>query len=1377
MKRLPLLMILLAFLALEPQGQPVDFAHLNVEDGLSQNSVLAVAQDNDGFIWLGTRTGLNRYDGTRFVKYYIDPENRGTVSSNYIRALLCDSQGNLWVGTATGLFLYDAQNNNFYKIEVPAGKTDIINRLQISCFCETGKGQILVGTSLGVASIRYDTGSSASSRVGSFRYDVFSPALNSTIGLNILSMLQSRDGSIWIGSEKGAHQIRVPAGQSISSLTRPERPAFLKDSTVTTLAEDDHHQIWIGTLAVGVRIFHPNTGTLSYFQMPQSEGFHSAIIRKILFTAQKSTWIGTREGIVIVDSNASNTVIVQNIADDNTSLSQNSIQSMFQDRNGTIWAGTYFGGVNLSHQLHNSFINFKKSGYYSSLSDNVISSVVEDRNQDLWIATEGGGLNRYHRPTKTFTAFKNDAGDPSSIGSNLVKILYIDQNQNLWAGTHAGGFAVYLPATQSFKRYYDQPKEILSSGSEIMALMEDPDGMFWAGSQKGVKLFKKENTALTEITQHWILDKLGNHYIRTFLKDSRNNCWIATTVGLFLLRPNSHELVPFSTTAPHHLPVNDVNIIAEGTNGDIWLGTNGGGLCRYQPSNGQLTIFSVRDGLPGNNVVGILCENDNQVWVSTDNGLSRLHVKEKRFINYTKHDGLPGNTFNVNACLKTSRGEFFFGGYSGLTSFYPSAITVNSTPPKLFITGLKLFNKEVSIGDETGLLERNIIYTKKITLSASQNVFSVEFAALNFIRSGKNQFAYKIEGVDKNWNYTQQPNATYNNLPAGHYLFLAKGSNNDGEWSSPVELQLVILPPWYRTWWAYTIYALLAAGIVFFIIRFFFLQALLRRDQELTSLKLNFFTNISHEIRTYLSLITGPVERLLMEKKEDDPDTLQLVTIKNNSADLLQLVTELMDFRKAETGNLNLQASRFNIVPFAQAVYQSFHELFIQKSIVTDFSASSGTIELYFDKEQMKKVLFNLFSNAFKFTPEGGRVSLIIEETTDEVAIKVTDNGKGISPENIARLFDNYFQENDYGQQNTGYGIGLALSKSIVELHHGTLTAESQQGTEHQAGSTCFTVTLKKGCAHFAKIEIQDGPVVTSPGEQPEYRMPENVVGTLPAPILNADGQQFSILVVEDNPQVRKFITDALQEAYNVLEAGNGLAGYNMATEQIPDLIISDVMMPEMDGYTLCGKVKTDERTSHIPFILLTAKSSVSNQVSGLEMGADIYLTKPFSIQILTLQIKNLLASSARIRQRYSQQISGIEPLPAQESIAGSGLARPAENSVHTLDNEFIKRLIALAEENTANPVFDLEMICRKMAMSQSVLYKKVKALTGLTVNEIVKSVRLKKAATLLAENKYTVYEIADMVGYDDTKYFSKEFKKQFGVNPSKYGQDGDAEG
>ncbi len=1353
-------------------AQTVSFNHLDVEDGLSQNSVLCIAQDSNGFMWYGTSHGLNKYDSRRFTVYKNNPGQVGSISNNYIVSLLCDSKKTLWVGTLEGLNRYDPEKDRFENIPINVSNFNEANN-RIYCIYEDKKGRLWVGTAQGLNLL-------TDRKKGIFIPFHLPVAGKNVEGLSVHSIFEDHEGVLWVGTAQGLIKIRPRGTGFESNILQHDKtsPTSLSDDQVISITEDKQNNIWVGTRNGGLNLYNAsNNQFLHFLHADKDKGsLINNHIRTLLVANDDNLWVGTQEGLSVLNTVSRKIISYTNDPWNKNSLSQNSIYCMYKDNAATIWVGTFFGGINSCISYSSQFTIYSNKSPVSRLSNNVISSVVEDERMNLWIGTEGGGLDYFDRATGQVTYYQNNPQNPLSIGSNLVKVIYKDKQGNIWAGTHGGGLNLFNSKEKKFTRYLYKENDPATSGSEIACLLEDSKGSFWVGTQHGLKVFKKKVPLLeADHVNSTAVNGLANKSILSLLEDSRGNIWISTLSGLFILKGGLLQAVPDLARTGSNQP-NYFNCLFEDNKQHIWAGSYYNGLFKYDKEGHVLAVYKEKDGLADNNVLGILQdEATGNLWISTGNGLVKFDPKIELFKLFTEMDGLSGNVFNNNSYCRTKKGEMFFGGYNGLTSFFPNQVQENTAVPPVALTAFRLFNKTVGIQDEHKILSEDINFTKAIHLKYNQNVFALDFAVLNYIKSAKNRYAYKLERFDKDWNYTGTPSAAYTNVPPGEYTFFAKGTNNDGVWSSPSIITISISPPFWRTWWAYCIYVSLMAVLVFFIARFFFLRALLKRNNELTQLKLNFFTNISHEIRTHLSLIIGPTEKLLLANKEDAHDKQQLQTIKNNSESLLQLVNELMDFRKAETGHLSLRVSNWDVVPFVHSVYDSFHDISVSRNIQADFIASSDNIEVWFDKEQLEKVLYNLISNAFKFTQDGGYVSVSIEEKTTAVEINVTDNGKGISKENIEKLFDNYFQEDDHGSQNTGYGIGLALSKSIVEMHKGSIGITSKTGTPGKENTTCFSIVLLKGNSHFnedqvaqhTKINGQPPPAQTGPPEQAVLFNTANQQND------EAPSSKYSILIVEDNIAIRSFIKDALYTQYNILESNNGQEGFDCAVEAIPDLIISDVMMPVMDGLVFCSKIKLDTRTSHIPIILLTAKTAVSHHIDGLQTGADIYLTKPFSIQVLGLQVQNLLEARKRLWAQFQKNYSSVPVItngaPGSDGTTEGNDAATAPALLHPLDEAFLSSTIQIVEAHLEDPEFGIAMLSKKSAMSQPVLFKKIKAITGMSANDFVKSLRLKKAAQLLQENRYTVYEIAYMVGYENSKYFSREFKKQFGKTPSEF--------
>ncbi|WP_316821345.1 two-component regulator propeller domain-containing protein [Pedobacter gandavensis] len=1349
--KLLLLALLFSYFGSTAQQKSISFNHLTVENGLSQSSVLSITQDSLGFMWFGTKDGLNKFNSQNFEVYkYHKKDTSSLTSSMNINALLTDSKGNVWVGTQKGLNLYLPKTNSFKRFQYhPQQKHSLSNNVIRSIF-EDRQGFLWVGTDSGlnklVAPDKFE------------RFMTVADPQNGSIHHLIKSVYQDYNNVMWIGTMQGLTSMVLKNGKYVyrSYVHDRNRPESLSDNDVGSILEDNKNNLWVGTHSGGLELMDRKSGTFKHFRFRkgQANSISSNVIRKMIQARDGKLWVSTLNGINIIDVETHEIKVLNHLPDDPSSLNQNSIYDLMQDAAGSIWVGTYYGGVNVYHLNSTPFREYKSKIGKNGLSSNVVSAMVEDSKNNLWIGTEAEGLNYYDRSSGRFSSFRHDPENPSSLSSTLVKAVSIDHKGRVWVGNYEGGLDLFMPETKNFRHYGANSKDPGSLNSNrIIALLHDRQQRFWVGTRaNGIFLYNEEKDNFSPFLGGQ--DKHDLKVVRCLFQDSKNNIWICCSSGTYILEPNAKKLRRFKNNDERVL-FNDINFVQEDSRGNIWLGGYESGLIRYTPQYKTIRSFKKEDGLPSNVILGMLEDDKGNLWISTDNGLSKFD--RKSFKTYTVRDGLPGNVFNYNSFFKDSKGEFFFGGFNGLLSFFPDQIKDNDRVPKVVFTRLKLFNKPIAINDETELLKENISLTKELTFSYHQNIFTVDFAVLNYIKSEKNRYAYKLEGFEKDWNYVNVPSATFTNLPSGTYTLLIRGSNNDGLWNPvPTKLLIHVNPPFWKTWWAYLIYLSVFVALLFLFSRFLWIRAFLKREQEVYQMKLDFFTNVSHEIRTPLTLIEGPLDTLINETKESPVLNRKLLTVRRNAGRLTRLVNELLDFRKAESGKLSLNISPGNIVTFAQEIYLSFTELAIKQGIDYQFLSEEAQIEVYFDNEQLEKVLYNLLSNAFKCTPEGGTIRLsVLKTTTDFVALRICDNGKGIPEESREKLFTNFYQVKDPLSRNSGTGIGLALSKKIAELHHGQLFLAEQKDIPEADVRTCFCLKLKLGQEHFSKEElVQDFQNSENPAHYQADALALESQSPLPAVSESVTNEeQVTVLIVEDNHEVRDFILQSLRPFYLVLEAENGAKGLELAIEKIPDLIVSDVMMPVMDGLELCRTLKTDVRTSHIPVILLTARTGNIHEVNGLKTGAEAYLTKPFSISSLQLTISNLLMLQANMRRKFSQQIT----------------LQPANILIESSDEEFLNKVMILIENNFSNPDFSVNTLASDLGMSTPILYKKIKVLTGLTVNNFIKSVRLKRAAQLLRQKAYTVYEIAYMVGFNDPKYFSKEFVKQFGRTPSDY--------
>ena len=884
-------------------AQDIRFHRITTEDGLLNNSTIAIAQDSTGFMWLGTVNGLSRYDGSAFKNYVFKINENSATTYAYILSICCDSHKRLWVGTSAGLKCYNEKLDVFESVPIHGKINSRINNIY-----EDKKHRLWVVTSEGLFvkhNIYSDKG------FVNFENDTIALGNNS-----IRKIFEDSKGNIWIAASNGLIEMQ-PEGSSFvirNFYSYPIHAGSITSVFISDIAEDPKGNIWIAGNN-GVNILNNTTGAFRHIRHSSSPGsLINNNVRKIICTRKGQMWAGTQEGLSIINPLTLAIQSYQNETWNNNSLSKNSIHSLLEDRDGSVWVGTYFGGINCYYAYNTNFHIIQNTGRVPSVNNNVISSIQEDDEKNLWIGTEGGGLNFLNRKSGSFIAYKNQPDNPSSLGSNLVKTIYIDNDQNLWCGTHGGGLNVKPKGKAGFVRYLYQPNDPSSIHTEVFSVAEDNFGRFWVGTNRGLQLFRKKGIQLTPLTLSSIKGYTPDFSPMVLFKDAEGVIWLGGEPGLHRIDGD------VMTTISRGF---NVNTIQQDALGNIWAGLNYEGLVMYDKKVNQLTKYNT-NALQGKSIFGILLDNSNNLWLSSDAGLIRFNPKQLDTRIYTVSDGLPGNEFNIKSFFKSKDGTFFFGGFNGLISFFPDQIESNRRRSPIVFTGLKLFNRDVAIGDESGILSANLNVSDGIRLKYGQNVFTIEYALLNFIKSSKNHYQYTLQGFDKGWNTTDNSLVTYTNLSPGNYVFMVKGANNDGVWSDVASIKIKVLPPMWRTWWAYSLYVLALSGLLFLLLRFLYLQALIKKEESLHQIKLNFFTNVSHEIRTHLSLIMGPIEKLIDANSNNKFFGQQLATVKDNAERLLRLVQELMDFRKAENNLLPMHFKQQNFIPFLQNIYESF---------------------------------------------------------------------------------------------------------------------------------------------------------------------------------------------------------------------------------------------------------------------------------------------------------------------------------------------------------------------------------------------------------------------------------------------------------------------
>ena len=1366
---LNLILILFLNLFLNPlfgqedlQEQTLKFKHFSISEGLSQSSTLCILQDTNGFLWFGTRDGLNKYDGYSFKTYRYDSQDENTLSNSFIRSLFLDKKGNVWVGTFNGLNKYLPEKDSFDRVKLPYQET-IKSNLEIWSIAQEDDEHIWLGTNYGLDKFNINTYETPLQRKKSQNS-------NSLSSNEIRFILKTSNGDLWICSTKNI-DVYSPDTNTFRSYEYSKN--YLKEEKSTNLPrlyEDKDNNLWLG-YKNGLAIFNKVENAFEPFKLDEISNISEIKdeVRAIKSDYLGNLWVGTYKGLYVVDNDRSKIKYYSHDENDVNSLSQNSIYDIFEDNKGDIWIGTYAGGINYYDRSFDVFKNFSAGTNNFKLNYKVISSIIETKD-NLWIATEGGGINLLDKNTKQFSYITHDKNNNNSLSANNVKSIIRTKKGNFWIGTHDGGLNFLNPNKLPFKfeRFKNNREDSTSiSNDRVISLLEDANDNIWIGTSGGgfnVLDFKTKKVKRFVDASNIV----GMHVYMISKSQNKNILYIGGDKGLIEI--NIHDLtftpIIYKEKNKDSFNKNPTLDVYEDEKRNLWIATEGDGLFYYDVNTRKSIKYGNRQGLPSEVVYTILPDELNNIWLSTNYGLSSLNLRSKFFKNYDTSDGLIGNEFNYGSSLKLKNGNLMFGGAGGLNFFNPKDIDENSFIPQVLVTSI-LVNNKPYLSENTD--------KKEISLEHDQNVFSFNFVALSYSHPNKNQYAYKLEGFDKDWNYIgNKKSATYTNLDAGDYVFKIKASNSDGLWNEKGDTVIVkIKPAPWKTWWAYLLYTLFVIGALFLIRKYSLLrineknelkQERLEKKQmeELNQMKLKLFTNISHDFRTPLTLIIGPLERLIQKKEGNTFIQSQLKSMHRNASVLLQLINQLLDFRKSDSGKLKLKFSKQNMVPFIENIKLSFDELAIEKEIKYSINSSEKNIEVWFDNINLKKIIYNLLSNAFKYTPDKGEISIKLSTKKkpnrvgvfkNYVEIIVKNSGKGISKENIKLMFERFYQlDQNENTRASGTGIGLALTKSLVELHYGKIKVKSKVDE-----FTKLIIQLPLGNEHLMEDEIINQNIESNSNDsfliKNLHQINKEIKLESNKEVKSFNNSLSTLLLVEDNEEVRLFIKNLFEKDNNILEAENGEKALEIINSNEIDLIISDVMMPVMDGITLCEKVKSNIQTSHIPVILLTAKTSEESQKSAYTTGADAYITKPFNANVLEIRVSNLLKSRKNLVSKFKKEL----------------ILQPKDIAVTSTDELFLKKAIDILEENLTNSDFSINEFIEKMGMSRSVLYRKLKALTGQSIFEFIRTIKLKRAAQLIIKSDLTISEVAYDLGFNDLKYFRKHFKLLFNELPSQY--------
>lgn len=1364
------------------------FRQFGPESGLNSSKITCIFEETDGTLWVGARnTGLYRFDrGREFFEpaaQFFQSEN--VLTAQNITSVFRDREGRYWVGAEEGLSMFDPAQKRLLNIPLRSITPPPSENIYLYSICQTADGSIWVSGSHGL--YRSPNVPKGSTEPPVFQQVVLHPAGASAREVEFHNFVytgqptREQPNALWLGTKHGLKHLNL-SGEGLGADGKPAPgtiryfehregdPMSLSHNFVTSVCEGDFpvkNALWVATfnglnllstpqLRSGkspAPVFTQN-GVPGYFRRffakdEGTGGLQANNVRSLLFDRSGILWVGTNRGLNKLNPHFSDFILHPLRRSRHTADESISFLSQTTDN---VWVSSFGGGIfrvplREGHPAWAEARHYVLSPNLQSPVTDFISAVLPDGLGNLWCVTQGAGAFRFREKDAPpgggaiarAEQFAKGSG-PLDLGDGYLMSALASRGGRMWLGCWDAGLNLYDPTQRRVLKFNST-----SDGRAdfhlfpVVALAETQENgqvFLWAGTRGGglFQLFFDEKAQTLNLVRRFHRtgggdERMGGDFISSLVSDEQQNFWIATESGIFMRRrgQTAFEQLPLKNfpQPPHY------EAIVPSGNGRFWVST--------QKGIGYFTAFGAGSSQPS--------------------------------VFYDSRNGLRERAFTSNAFLRLSSGELLFGGSSGVTSFHPDLMLADTNVPSPVITGLRLFNRPVLPGIPTEggfVLGKSLSVLPQLALSHRDNVVSFEFSGLHFSCPEQNRFAYKLDGFDPDWTYTDasQRLAHYTNLPSGEYRFLVKAANSDGIWNpQPAQLAVRVLPPWWRTPWAYTLYFVAFLGLLWLVRRITLLRAnyenaihieRLEKQKlaEVNQMKLTFFTNVSHELKTPLTLIISPLEEIIRARTAGSNALHSTLSMMHrNAVRLLTMINQLLDIRKAEAGLMKLEVGEGNVVQFVNEVCLSFRELAQQRQIQFSFQPEQPIVMAWFDPDQLEKVFFNLLSNALKFTPPGGEVQVSMGEMPEknQFFVRFADNGKGISEDKLPLIFDRFFRAEEHDEAG-GTGIGLSLVKNIVEQHHGTVEAESLLGL-----GSVFTIWLPLGDAVFSEKE-KKRPTVH--GEEVEHYAPaifpempgnEAPISKTPEP---PEAEKPHILLVEDNADIREYLQKSLSPTYVVSEADNGHDGLQKTLDNLPDLVLCDISMPGMDGLELTRQLKTRVETSHIPVVLLTARTSLIFKIDGLEAGADDYVTKPFHLKLLQLRIHNLIESRRRLREQYAQSLSRISMVPEP-----SGLSN--------LDDLFLQNALAAIEQHLEEPDFSVDDLAKKLLLNRKQVYRKIKALTDQTPNELIRAVRLQRAAQLLRTHRYTVAEVTYMVGFQDLKYFRERFREFFGVNPS----------
>lgn len=1295
-------------------SQSYSFRHYQVENGLSYNSVICSLQDKKGFLWFGTKDGLNRFDGYTFKIFRNDPDNPKSIGNNFIHSLYEDKNQTIWVGTLAGLYKYDPLKESFSLVSPSKG-------YDIRDISADSRGNIWYIAGLFLSRYNEKTKQNVTYR---------NKAHPGTTSLSI-----SEKDEIWVSSMNGFIQKYNHRTDSFSNYSVFDKSEPAISNWIEKIYNTGKGYILVGTSNQGIKIFDLKTST--YKELLTSNADQTAIYaRDFMDIGNDEYWIATESGLFIYNLKTGRYKNLRNKFNDPYSISDNAVYTLCKDKEGGIFAGTYFGGVNYYAKEFTSFDKFIPQTGTNSLSGYAVNEICSDKKGNLWIGTEDAGLNKLDLKTGQFKHLKPGSKKTSISHTNIHGLLATDNE--LWIGTFEHGLDVMDINTSKVIRHYragTAPNQLKSNFIE--SILKTSTGDILLGSSYGLYKYNKlsdDFSLLNEVP--------GNLHYHHVLEDSSGNIWVgSSTYGLYVFNIANKHSINYKSEENNtkSLSSNAVNSIFQDSKGNIWIATENG-LNRFNEKEKNFTRYSIKNGFQSNVFYRILEDQKQNLWISTSRGLVCFSPDEKITL-YTRSNGLLNDQFNYGSAYKDKNGRMYFGSVKGMISFLPDGFRKNLFVPPIYITGFQVYNKELHIGQKNSPLTQSINFTKVLNLEHHQSTFSIDFAALGFTAPEMTEYTYTMEGLDQNWTYLKTNRKVYfTNLAPGTYTFKVRATNSSGIWNpNVVSLKIIIAPPYWASPMAYLLYSIMMVTALYYGIKYYHQRTSdknkrkierweSKKETELYQAKIEFFTYVTHEIKTPLTLIKGPLEEVMRHAEAMPQVKENLTTMEKNTNRLIELTDQLLGFRKAEIEGFNLCFVNVNINDILKENCSRFKTAIEQKKLELTVDLPEIPLYAYADPEALNKIFSNLIDNAVKYSRSEISVKLVTYE--HNFVITVASDGKVI-PENFQeKIFEPFFRMTSAGSER-GTGIGLPLARSLTELHEGTLRLKNEDQKYNN-----FVLTLPIHHEQEFKISLTE----TSPIAKSNLQKRD----AANCPI---------ILVVEDNTEIRTFIAGKLVKNFVVLQAGNGEEALDILKEKSAHLIISDIMMPVLDGIALCRAVKENLEYAHIPIILLTAKNTLQSKIEGLEVGADAYLEKPFSPDHLLTQVSNLLAGRDKIKNYFA-----CSPLVHIKSMA-----------YNKADEAFLETLYEAIHKNLDNKSLDVDQLAEIMHMSRPTLYRKIKAISNLSPHELINITRLKQAAELLVEGNHKILKIASMTGFSSQTQFGRSFLKQFGMTPSEY--------